>query len=298
MKSILEFVFNHRDWFLLNAGHGGLDYGTLTTGTGINIGDKASFWLLGQDNSGESASYYNYATDENKMYPGDRWPVEIYEHDANGRYGHCAVNIFTFQYKDTEINPQTVVIGGYFSQYSDRTEHAITYCIGSPAINNSICDVKSEGNHGWSKFPSLNRPRGHHSCTVFDVQQQGQAIIVNGDVLDSEIFFLEQCGLWDTKCSWINETNVDTDGMSLEFGREDGIRYRGAMVTLNNIPTFFGGYFYGSNSKVYQFKNDVHSIYYWSLVDAMASARDSHSVVSVPLDFVCYEHETPSSTQR
>ena len=110
-----------------------------------------------------------------------------------------------------------------------------------------------------------------------------------------EIFFVEQCARYGTYCEWQDE--IDGKPLDLLVSPPD----RTQMITLNGIPTIFGGTIDGDIcNSVFEFRNvyDNGSIRNeWQQLEDMKTLGSMHTVLSVPIDFICYQGPTTSITR-
>ena len=156
----------------------------------------------------------------------------------------------------------------------------------------------------WSNFPDLIDDRDGHTCTSFYHKTFGLAIMVTQgySTTSSEVFMVQQCqdcGIsCETSCSWQSTLN----GSSLVVPGPPKVA--AAMTTLNGVPTLFGGSADGQSGEesdhVYQFQvedADGTPVNEWKPVVPMNDPRQRHTVVSVPLDFICAQELTTTMTR-
>lgn len=285
-----------REWTKISSELLGLEDAAITLGTGTSISNNESFWILGGANAQQE--YPDYTVYFDAKTPEINKGVDM--NNGIGRHGHCAVNVEFLVDKQnltTQWN-QVMVIGG-----KDVGTTAETFCKGATIVNNKVCDVPYE-KFAWSPFPSLLEVRDGHSCTSFNHRVFGSVIMVAGGYQrrSSEIFFIKECALsaFNTvNCEWQNQINgnpLDIPGLP---------RVAAAMTTLNNIPTIFGGVLiddsYAQETEAVWKFVDVYDngsiINQWEHSWPMKTKRQRHSVVSVPIDFLCYQ-ETETSIRR
>ena len=261
----------------------------------MSISNNESFWILGgvtaQPEPPDDTLYFEAKT--SKVSEG----IDL--KNGAGRHRHCAVNVEFPVSKGNLVGQwnQVVVIGG--KEVGRRVE---TFCKGSAVLNHTVCNVQTETSN-WSEFPSILEARDGFSCTSFQYRDLGAAIMIGGGLINStdgnktssEIFLIEQCALNGNDCEWrdkINGRPIDIPGLP---------RVDAAVTTLNNIPTLFGGAFNVSGhitatGTVLQFVDTDENGTpgnEWKINGTMEVPRQQHSVVSVPIDFLCHQETTP-----
>ena len=265
-------------------------------GTGQNMQDHLSFWYLGGHDEAEGEvtdTLYIDTTD--LIHSKDGEPM------TKGRHSHCALNVKMDFAPFNKSQNQVWIVGG-----KGAMKTVETYCQKQEGVNEEICSHNEDG-LSWSTVSSLNVDRDGHTCTAFYHKNHGLAILVAyGYTEKSEIFLIEECSKCidpgcEFECSWQEEL----DGISLDAHLPK--RHDSQMVTLNGVPTVFGGVSSLSQgeslSQVVAFQdvdpssNDIITNS-WELLIPTVSYRQRHTVVSVPLDFLCAEDKASTSTER
>ena len=258
--------------------------------------DTESFWYLGGNDFPDETAvtdtiYFNTSA---QIHRKEGLPM------SKGRQSHCALNVKMDFAPFNKSQNQVWVIGGV-----NALQTVETYCQKQTGVNEAICSHDQDGLH-WSSVTNLNKDRDGHTCTAFRHKQHGLAILVayGHSSLEAEIFLIEECSNCIDpdcvfKCSW----QLELDGIGLEG--QSPKRYDSKMVTLNGVPTIFGGASTETNEELNQVimfrdvsPSDDSKINYWELVSHTVSSRQRHTVVSVPLSFICAEDAVTTSTTR
>ena len=288
-------------WFPIETNITGAEEGAIALGTGQNMQDDRSFWYLGghDETLGEVTDTIYFDTSA-QIHPSEGQSM------TRGRHSHCALNVKMDFPPFNQSQNQVWIIGG-----KNALKTVETYCQKQEGVNEEICSHNEDG-LSWSTVSSLHVDRDGHTCAAFYHKNHGLAILVAyGYTEKSEMFLIEECSKCidpgcEFECSWQEEL----DGISLDAHLPK--RHDSKMVTLNGVPTVFGGVSFLSQgdtssgealNQVVAFQdvntssNDSNTNS-WELLIPTVSYRQRHSVVSVPLDFICAEDVVSTSTER
>ena len=268
--------------------------GAMTIGKPDNLLDEASFWHFGgRSPEAVSDTFYLEALEEEPLpYPGPKL--------INASYGHCAINTrLHLESLNDSITSQVLLIGG-----NPHGQSVKTYCKQQNSINNALCKGGGADEFAWRDFKDLKEERIGHICTAFEHETEGLTILVtNGNSSNStEIFLVEKCSTCESNCEKICDWSYELNDKPFTWMGGPPVT-DSAMQTLNGIPTIFGGLQFDGIEEA----SESYRLYHLREVDdefewypnsyTLKDARQRHSVVAVPLSFLCAEEET-TSTER
>ena len=272
----------------------GVEDGAMTIGTPYDLTDKRGFWYMGGRNSeAVKDTFYMEDLDITEQIPIPHEGPDL----SDKKYGHCAVNTrLDFESSDSHDTRQVMLIGG-----SPNGQSVMTYC----KQFGKLCQGNESDEFSWRTFDYLNEERQGHVCTGFEHPEEGFTILVtNGNSSNStEIFLVEQCSKCQENCHDVCSWTYQLKNKSILWMGTKSL-VDAAMITFNGVPTILGGMEYdGTNylsatSHLYQIKDDGEYFEWYPVANlVMKDARYKHSVVSVPVSFLCAEKET-TSTER
>ena len=269
--------------------------GAMTIGKPDNLLDEASFWHFGgRSTEAISDTFYLEALNQDPLpHTGPSL--------TNANYGHCTINTrLHLKSLNDSISSQILLIGGNPNGHS-----VMTYCKQQNSVNNALCPGVGEDEFEWRFFNDLIEKRNGHICTVFEHETEGLTILVtNGNSSNStEIFLLEKCSTCEFDCekvcNWtykLNDKPITWVGLSTWV-------VDSAMLTLNGTPRIFAGMqfdgadYLSASQHMFQLKEYDDEFRWDPMGIGLENARQRHSVVAVPLSFLCAEEET-TSTER